>query len=378
MLRLGQPGAGIVARRCFPLRSRALAISAAAGLVVIGGAVGLLLARSPGGSSANAAASYSFPAQQYPDGLVIVRYWRLSGPGDLLLTETIKACSAKGKALAVPFDESIAAGAITQTLRFTPRPSKVLDGGRVVQWDLRVPAHGSVVVGYQAKVTPQGTAEASLNRWAADFDELAVGPVIPTGTAPAVELRSVRISPSTVRIGVGHSVQLRLSGVLPDGKAAPAALLAAVTWRSANPSVATVSSSGKVTGRKAGSTRVTAQAGDPVSISVPVTVTGAAPSPGSSTAPGPQPTTAPPPPVTTGPQPPPTSAGPPPTTQQPTPTLTPTTLGPEVAPAPQAEAFGPAERAATLHRSLRLHASRPPAMHVLRLALLIAALLGIF
>jgi hypothetical protein len=363
------------------LRSRPLAIGLAAGLVVIGGGVGLLLTRSPS-PSLSTAASYSFATHQYPDGLVIARRWTLSGSNDTLLTETITASSATGKALAVPFDEPIPAAiaASPQAVRFTPTPSKIIDGGRLVQWNLRVPASGSVVVGYRATVAPSGGAKAQLNRWATEFDALPVGPGIPTiGPSPA-DLRSLRISPSSVRLAVGHTVQLTLSGELSDGKSAPSTTLSAVAWQSADPAVATVSSSGKVTGRKPGSTRVTAQRG-PISVAIGVTVTSAS-KPGS-TAPGPQPTSAPdPPPVTTGPAPTPvnTSPAPPPPTSQPTPTLTPTSLGPEIPAAAEDAVQGPAVRVATAQRSTRARGpgSEARLMHALRLAVLSAALLGIF
>jgi hypothetical protein len=360
-------------RQRSPLRSRPLAIGLAAGLVVIGGGVGLLLTRSSNGSSLSTAASYSFARHQYEDGLVVVRRWTLSG--DPQLTETITASSATGKALAVPFDEPIPASIAPnlQTVRFNPAPSKILDGGRLVQWNLRVPASGSVVVGYRATVAPSGGAEAQLNRWAAAFEALPVGPGIPTISPPAAELRSVRISPSSVRLAVGHTVQLTLSGELSDGKSAPATTLSSFTWVSADPAVATVSSSGKVTGRKPGSTRVTALQGS-FSAAIGVTVTSSSkPGTGStSPAPGQQPTSAPPP-VTTGPP-------PPPPTPQPTPTVTPSPLGPNMVPATEDAVQGPAVRAATAQGSIHAHGSGSVAtlMHALRIALLTVAFLGIF
>jgi Bacterial Ig-like domain (group 2) len=316
------------------LRSRPLAIGLAAGLVVIGGGVGLLLTLSPSGPSLSTAASYSFAPHQYADGLVIARRWTLSGSNDTLLTETITASSATGKALAVPFDEPIpAAIAVSpQPVRFTPTPSKILDEGQLVQWNLRVPASGSVVVGYQAMVAPSGGAKSQLNRWAADFGALPVGPGIPAISPSPVELRSLRISPSSVRLVPGHTVQLTLSGELSDGKGAPSTALSPVAWQSSDPAVATVSSSGKVTGRKPGSTRVTAQRGL-ISTSIGVTVTSASKpaSTGTSPAPGQQPTSAPP--VNTGPPPPPVTTAPPPP-PQPTPTLTPSPLnGTDMTPA---------------------------------------------
>jgi hypothetical protein len=363
------------------LRSRPLAIGLAAGLVVIGGGVGLLLTRSPSGPSLSTAASYSFAPHQYADGLVIARRWTLSGSNDTLLTETITASSATGKALAVPFDEPIpAAIAVSpQPVRFTPTPSKILDEGQLVQWNLRVPASGSVVVGYQAMVAPSGGAKSQLNRWAADFGALPVGPGIPAISPSPVELRSLRISPSSVRLAVGRTVQLTLSGELSDGKSAPSTALSPVAWQSSDPAVATVSSSGKVTGRKPGSTRVTAQRGL-VSVSIGVTVTSASNpgSTGTSPAPGQQPTSAPP--VNTGPPPPPVTTAPPPP-PQPTPTLTPSPLnGTNKTPVTEDAVQVPAVRSATAHGSARAHEHSAVARltHALRLALLTVGLLAIF
>jgi hypothetical protein len=54
-------------------------------------------------------ASYAFPPQQYPGGLLVVRHWVLGGTDGSLLTETLTASSATGRASRVPCEEAIPA-----------------------------------------------------------------------------------------------------------------------------------------------------------------------------------------------------------------------------------------------------------------------------
>lgn len=69
-----------------------------------------------------------------------------------------------------------------------------------------------------------------------------------SGTTPAPS--PVSLDKTTVQLAVGSSTQLKLSGASGT-----------VAWKSSNPSVATVSSSGKVTGKKTGKATITAVSG---------------------------------------------------------------------------------------------------------------------
>jgi hypothetical protein len=262
-------------------------------LVVIAAVAGVLLIHSPAAPRITAAVSYVFAPRQYGDGLVIVRRWTLSGHDGSLLTETITASSASGKALLVSFEEPIPAAIAANllTVQFALAPSKIVNADRAVEWDLRVPTHGTIVVGYKVQVAPAGATRARLARWVNDFDALAAR----LATRPAtVELRSLKITPRTIRITPGQTVRLTLSGMLSNGRKAPESELATTIWKTGNPAVATVSSSGKVTGRASGTTHVTARTG-PVRASIVVTVTSSpASNPGiGSTTPAPPPTSAP-------------------------------------------------------------------------------------
>jgi hypothetical protein len=89
-----------------------------------------------------------------------------------MLTETITLSSATGKTLTTWFKDSIPA-AITNTmeaLRFRVIPGKVVNSDPVVEWYVRVPAHGAVTLGYVAAVSPQGVTTARLAGWAQGLD----------------------------------------------------------------------------------------------------------------------------------------------------------------------------------------------------------------
>ena len=171
------------------LRSAILFLAVLAGLAAIAVAARALLARAPHANPVTSPVSYRFAAHHYHDGLVAVRRWTLGGRDGSLFTETITASSASGKTLLVQFEEPIPAAiaANLKMVRFTPAPSKIVKADPVVEWHMRVPAHGTVTVGYQATVAPAGATRARLTRWVTDFNQLAVtvkpGPVKRSGSS---------------------------------------------------------------------------------------------------------------------------------------------------------------------------------------------------
>ena len=247
-----------------------LALSAA--VVVLAAATGVLLTRSqPPGSPQ--AASWAFAPQQYPDGLLIMRRWTLSGNHGSLLTEAVTASSATGKAIRVRFQEAIPAviAPTLQTVRFTPVPSTIVRADPVVEWDLRLPVQGTVTIGYRAAVPPAGATRARLARWVSAFDALAATLTGPQGIT--IQFRSLSIKPRTLRIAPGDTARLALSGRVGNGKSAPHQILSGAAWTAGNPAVATVDTTGLVTGIAPGSTYVTAQVGT-ARVQAAVTVTG--------------------------------------------------------------------------------------------------------
>jgi hypothetical protein len=162
-----------------PLRSRPVVLALAAAVAVLAVAAGLVIARwpsrpaaaprpGPAASHPQPTAAYTFPSQRYGSGLVVARRWTLSGRDGTVLTETITLSSATGKTLTTWFKDSIPA-AITdsmQALRFRVIPGKIVNSDPVVEWYVRVPAHGAVTLGYVAAVSPQGATTARLAGWA--------------------------------------------------------------------------------------------------------------------------------------------------------------------------------------------------------------------
>ena len=270
----GPPGRGRWTRHRNRRRATVLALPAA--LVILAAAFGVLLTRSPHVAakppSAQLTASYSFGPQQYQDGLLIVRRWTLSGKDGSLLTETITASSATGKTDRVKFTEPIPA-AIASTLRsvhFEPAPSRIIQDDPVVQWDLSLPAHGTIDVGYQAVVGSAGATQVRLAQWAKDLDTLQTSLHLPKPVT--IGVRSLSISPATLRLGQGATASLVLKGLLSDGRAAAQSMLAGAIWTTSNSAVAVVDSA-SVVAVGPGTAVITAQLGT-ARASVAVTVTG--------------------------------------------------------------------------------------------------------
>ena len=257
-------------------------------LLLLVAAVGLVVLRSHKMSPSRAHATFSFAPEQYRDGLLIVRRWTLGGKDGSLLTEAITASSATGKAVRVKLEEPIPAAIASsvQSVRFRPAPSRIIRADPLVEWDLALPARGTIDVGYQATVGPAGATRARLAQWAKEFDALAVSLNLPRPIG--IGVRSLSISPATLRLGRGASRHLALKGLLSDGQAAPHSLLAGAAWSTTNSAVAAVKTGGAVVGIGPGTAVVTAQLGTARASAV-VTVTGTPNLPGgdtSSPAPG--------------------------------------------------------------------------------------------
>ena len=76
--------------------------------------------------------------------------------------------------MATWFRDSIpdAATSSVQAIRFHPDSVKVLRADPVVEWYLRLPAHGTITVGYVAAVAPRGATAARLADWAKGLDTI--------------------------------------------------------------------------------------------------------------------------------------------------------------------------------------------------------------
>jgi serine/threonine protein kinase len=227
----------------------------------------------------------TLPPHNYPDGLRIVQKWTLSGQRGTRLTVRITTANLSGKSLSANYEEAIpaavAASPNSAKISYSPVPAAISASRHVVTWQLQLAASAGPAVGYTAALAPDGLSRARLMSLVRDYDALAATLTAPHH--PGVTLRSLSVRPHHARIATGQKYQLKLSGVLSNGKAARASQLSGATWTSANPAIASVSS-GKVTGRARGTTHVTVRIGAVhASVVVTVTGTGSAPAPGSST-----------------------------------------------------------------------------------------------
>ena len=154
-----------------------------AGVAVLAAVAGLVIARLPShpasdprpgptASSPQPTAAYSFPSQRYGSDLVVTRRWTLSGKDGTVLTETIRLSSATGKPFTTWFKDSIPAAIANsmQAVRFSVIPGKIINSDPVVEWYVRVPARGTVSLGYAANVPPHGATTARLAGWAQGLD----------------------------------------------------------------------------------------------------------------------------------------------------------------------------------------------------------------
>jgi serine/threonine protein kinase len=172
---LGTRGGRSVAhggRRRSRMGWRLAVVGLAAVIAVVGVVAGLVIARSPSSAPRTtgppATVSYTFPAQLLKTGLLIERRWTLGSRQGSQLTETITARSATGKPIAAWFQDSIPAGVAStvQSVRFSPRSVRIVKKDLIVEWYLRVPAHGTVTVGYVATVPAAGASATRLAHWA--------------------------------------------------------------------------------------------------------------------------------------------------------------------------------------------------------------------
>lgn len=186
-------GGGVSARSG---NRRRLAIVTAVAVAVIAAAAIILPSwlhhGSPASARAATTAAYSFAPQRYPGGLRLTRRWTLSGPGGSVFTETVTASGAETAGVA-RFDEAIppVVAASLGTAQFSPPTATIIQARHAVEWQVQVPAGGSVTVSYRATVPTGGAAESRLAGWARDL-----GTVQASLPAPRLSRSSPPASPT--------------------------------------------------------------------------------------------------------------------------------------------------------------------------------------
>lgn len=261
-------------------------VSALIAVLIVGGAAAartfLLHSSSNDQPKSVRPVTYVFQPQAYSDGLLIVRRWTLSGPGGSVLTESVSASSSDGQPHQVTFFEAIptSIAASVKTVHFTPAAT-VVEADPEVQWELNLPAHGTLSVGYRATVAPDGASAARLQQWANALTALQQRLHLPTPATIAIS--SLTITPQSMSLVQKESAQLTLAGQLASGSNVPSRILSGAVWRSSDPDVGYVTQAGVLVATGPGHTDITAEvagalATATVSVSAPVVIVSPAPS----------------------------------------------------------------------------------------------------
>jgi uncharacterized protein YjdB len=193
-----------------------------------------------------------------------------SHPASLADTATVTivcvaAVNLSPASASVPVGGTVQLAAIAKDAQGNPL------AGRAISWSSSNPAVATVsssglVTGVSAGSTPITATSEGASGTAA----------LTVTSPPPVPVASVRVTPGSASIQVGATVQL--SATPEDAQGNPLAGRA-ITWSSSTPAVATVSSSGLVTGVSAGSTPITATS-EGTSGTSSITVTDPPPPPG--------------------------------------------------------------------------------------------------
>jgi uncharacterized protein YjdB len=129
-------------------------------------------------------------------------------------------------------------------------------GGRNVRWSSQNPSIATVTQGGTIRGVSEGRTEIT-----AVVEDRPASVMV---TVLAAAVGAVVVTPEISAVTEGETVQLNVQ--VEDSEGRPLAGRS-VTWRSSDPSVATVSTEGIVTGRRAGSANITAHAGERAGVS---------------------------------------------------------------------------------------------------------------
>jgi hypothetical protein len=225
--------------------------------------------------------SYAFSPAVLANGLAVGRAWQLSGSAGSTLTEQLTLTNTTATPVRTSFTEVVPkqiAGDVKQ-ISFRPEPTSVLQPDPIVAFAVDAAPGQIVQISYTVAVPASGLDASRLAGWASDYAASVAAYEKSSGTVAAqVTLTGLAVTPSSISGAPGGVTQLNVSGRMSNGTAAPAAVLASVSWTSSNSNVATVSSTGLVTAVAGGSAEITVQAGGS-KVVVPVAIAGAATAP---------------------------------------------------------------------------------------------------
>jgi len=189
----------------------------------------------------------------------------IDGKSATITVTVTNESTAVASVVITPANPSIMVGNEVQFTATMKNAQGTVLSGKTVTW-----GSSNYLVGYQMNMTGLVNGRSAGTSVISATSEGVTGTTVLTVGAPAASVAYVGVTPTPSTIAVGGTVQLSAqlrdaSGNILTGRT--------ITWSSANSGIATVGSSGLVTGKAAGTTTVSATA-DGVSGSATVTVTG--------------------------------------------------------------------------------------------------------
>ena len=189
----------------------------------------------------------------------------IDGKSATITVTVTNESTAVASVVITPANPSIMVGNDVQFTATMKNAQGTVLSGKTVTW-----GSSNYLVGYQMNMTGLVNGRSAGTSVISATSEGVTGTTVLTVGAPAASVAYVGVTPTPSTIAVGGTVQLSAqlrdaSGNILTGRT--------ITWSSANSGIATVGSSGLVTGKAAGTTTVSATA-DGVSGSATVTVTG--------------------------------------------------------------------------------------------------------
>jgi serine/threonine-protein kinase len=279
----GQGGAGtagqaVPASRPTIRRTKKVAAIGAAGVVLVGGAAAAVVLATTGGKSPTRTSAVGnsttiptftvkFATEAFPQqGMTVDRTWTLQGGKTPALHGVLSFRPSKTGV--VQMDEILPKTLVTDAslVKFSPQP-KVISADPVVRYTVQGIAGQVITDTYDVPVAPSDVTMTNLQNWAAQMLAQS-GETYRTGTN---QVTAISLSPTPVSIETGQTLQLQPGGKLANGQQAPTVALGGAVFSVDNKKIATVSSTGLVTGISTGITTVHMKLGTHA-VAVPVVV----------------------------------------------------------------------------------------------------------
>jgi hypothetical protein len=215
-------------------------------------------------------ATYASAPAVYANGLVATRTWKLVDSTKLSGSFDVTNASAAPAGMEIEelIPKSVAAS--VDNITFTPAPDKIVERDPIVSYTVKDLAPNARKT-FTYTITVEASTEdpqARLARWGAERDALVKARADSRpGDPKPVTLKSIALAPSTVDVEEALTSPVAVTATMTDDQPAVDAVFNAIVYTSSDTNIATVVGGPAprtitVTGVRAGTATVTAQAGD--------------------------------------------------------------------------------------------------------------------